>query len=107
MNKATNTKETNEVKRTKRRLPTKITHINTQVHTSTARSRVEHTHIQKPIHSIPKRNKTPKQNKNDRKRTTLKDKKRNKHKYEKQEEQKSGGKNKKAAPWTQPLRHKA
>jgi hypothetical protein len=72
MNKATNTKE---VKRTKRRLPTKITHINTQVHTSTARSRVEHTHIQKPIHSMPKRNKTPKQNKNDRKRTTLKDKK--------------------------------
>jgi hypothetical protein len=87
MNKATNTKETNKIKRTKRWLPTKITHINTQVHTSTAGSRVEHTRIQKLIHSM---NKAPKQNKSDRKRTILKDEKRNKHKYQKQEQQKSG-----------------
>jgi hypothetical protein len=90
MNKATNTKETNKIKRTKRRLPTKITHITTQVQTSTSRNRVEHTHIQKPILSMPKRDNTPKQNKNDRKRTTLKYEKRNEHKYEKQEQQKSG-----------------
>ncbi len=39
---------------------------------------------------MPKRDNTPKQNKNDRKRTTLKYEKRNEHKYEKQEQQKSG-----------------